>query len=85
MLEIINMKNHEEHNSSRVEVLLEELINEVGAHRESLDSRMKSDRYESLTDNENLALAKELISEIKKFARIQSTLCDIKSMLTIKE
>ena len=62
--------------------MLEELINEVIIHQNSLENQIKSDRHESFTDNHILDLAKHLISEMKKFSRIKSTLYDIKSMLT---
>lgn len=83
MLEIINMKNHEKH-SSRLEVLLEELINEVIIQQEDLNNRMNNSS-ESLTNTEAVALATKLISDIKRFNRLRSILEDAKSMLLIKE
>ena len=81
--EIINMKNHEKH-SSRLEVLLEELINEVIVQQEDLNNRMNNSS-ESLTNTEAVALATKLISDIKRFNRLRSILEDAKSMFFIKE
>jgi hypothetical protein len=77
------MKNHEKH-SSRLEVLLEELINEVIIQQEDLNNRMNNSS-ESLTNTEAVALATKLISDIKRFNRLRSILEDAKSMLLIKE
>jgi len=67
--------------NKNIQDMLEELISEVIVHQDSLESQIKNDSHKSLTDDEILDLATHLISEMKKFARIKSTLYDVKSML----